>query len=252
MTRRIAALCTAALLVLAACDDEPLYSPPASTPPSTTPVSPSVSVAPTVPDATTVEVATLLRPGATAEAALYGDLNRVAPSEIVVLSSIPSGDPELPPVPYLDAFSWDPAPAEWVKVFDATSYQDASTGRGPLLAATDVVSQEVPFLQIIDFAEDGAPELVVGVQSYGASAGPLDVWILSWLSEAFATEFLRSTERGGQMAFRESTVTLETGVYRPGDPGCCPSAIETLLIGWDAGSERIVVLERTEREVEQG
>ncbi len=253
MTRRIATLATSALLLLGACDDGPIDVPtPGSTPP-TTPANPSASPpSPLAPDASTVEIATLLRAGATAEAALYGDLNGVAPSEIVVLSSIPAGDPNLPPVPYLDAFSWDPARADWVRVFEATSYQDPATGRGPLLAATDATGQEVPFLQVIDFAEDGAPELVVGVQSFGASSGPLDVWILSWLSEAFTTEFRRSTERGGQMAFGESTVTLETGVYRPGDPGCCPSAIETLVIGWDAGVERIVVLERTEREVEQG
>jgi hypothetical protein len=249
MDRRIAALGVAALLMLGACDGGPVASP--GTPSPSAQVTPTTTPDTSVPDATTVEVATLLRRDTSADAVLYGDLNGVAPDEIVVLSSTPASDPQLPRVPYLDAFAWDPGPEEWIKVFDANSYQDAATGRGPVLAATDATGQAVPFLQIIDFAEDGAPELVVGVQSFGASSGPLDVWILSWLSETFTTEFLRSTERGGQMAFGESTVTLETGVYRPGDPGCCPSAIETLVIGWDPTPGRIVVLERTEQEVTQ-
>jgi hypothetical protein len=252
MSRRAGILLTAAVLALGACDGTPdptpITAPSAATSaPSVTPTSPEP---PPIPDPRAVPVGTLLRPGASPDAVLYGEMNGVAPEEIVVLSSTPASDPQLRPIPFLEAYAWDPAASAWVEVFDAGDYQDAK-GRGPILAANDAEGQDVPSLQLLDFAGDETLELVVGVQTYGASIGPFELWVLSWLSESFSTEFVHTTERGGHVAFADRTVSLETGVYRPGDPGCCPSAFETLLIGWDPGRGRIVVLNRTEREATQ-
>jgi hypothetical protein len=247
MSRRAIFLLAAALVGLTACPDDGPEAPPTAGP-----ATGSVSPPPDVPDPKLVPVGTLLRQDATPEAVLYGELNGVAPEEIVVLSSTPAQDPTLPPSPYLDAFAWDPAEEAWVQAFDASTYEDPATRPGPILAAPGTIGQTVPFLQLIDFAEDRTPELAVGVQSYGAALGPLDLWILSWPSEAFAVEFARSTQRGGQLSFAGRKVTLEAGLYAPDDPGCCPSRIETVVVGWDPEIERIVVLERTEREAPEG
>ncbi|MEX2458301.1 MAG: hypothetical protein WD770_04895 [Actinomycetota bacterium] len=247
MSRRALCLLAAALVGLTACpDDGP------DTPPSAGPTTGSVSPPPDVPDPKLVPVGTLLREGATPDTVLYGDLNGVAPEEIVVLSTTPAQDPSLPPRPFLDAFAWDPAEGAWVKVFDASAYEDPAIRPGPILAAAGTIGQSVLVLELVDFVDDGTPELVVGVQSYGAALGPLDLWVLSWPSEAFAVEFTRSTQRGGQVSVEPRRVTLEAGLYAPDDPGCCPSRIETVVIGWDPESGRIVVLERTEREAPEG
>ena len=248
MSRRAICLLAAALVGLTACPDDGPETPPSAGPATGSVVSPP----PGVPDPKLVPVGTLLREGATPDAVLYGELNGVAPEEIVVQSSIPAQDPTLPPPPYLEAFAWDPAEDTWLRVFDASTYEDPAIRPGTILAAAETIGQSVPFLQLIDFAEDGTPELAVGVQSYGAALGPLDLWILSWPSEAFAVEFTRSTHRGGQLSFAGRRVTLEAGLYAPDDPGCCPSRIETVVVGWDPETERIVVLERTEREAPEG
>ena len=249
MPARLAAVLVACA-VLGACGGEapaPLTTASVSPSPPRSTVSPAP---PPVPDPRQVPVATLLREDAFPEAVLYGEMDGVAPEEIVVLSSVAQQDEQLPPIPYLDAFAWDPGGATWARVFDATTFHAGN--RGPVLAANDATGQTVPALQLIDFADDGTLELVVGAQTYGASAGPVELGVLSRPSEAFEVEFYRATERGGEVSFTERTVTLETGVYRAGDPGCCPSAFETLVIGWDAATGRVVVLERTEKEATQG
>jgi hypothetical protein len=252
MSGRGNAAAVAVLIVLGACstqEPEPRPSTPVATDGSS--ADPSPPTPPATPDPRLVPVETLLDEGAAPDAVLYGEMNGVEPEEIVVLSSTPPSSPELPTTPHLGAFAWDPGRAAWVEVFDAAAYENPSSGRGPVLAASDAVGQEVSVLQLIDFAGDGTFELIAGVQTYGASAGPLELWVFSWLSEAFTTEFFHRTERGGQVSFGDASITLETGVYRPGDPGCCPSAFETLLVGWDPAEGRIVVLERTEREAPQ-
>jgi hypothetical protein len=248
MTR---ALCLVAALGLGltGCPSDPAPRPPTAAA-SVTP-SGSVPAPPEVPDPRQVPVGTLLRPAATPDAVLYGDLNGVSPEEIVVLSSAPGDNPDFS-IPYLDAFAWNPGDERWVKVLDATGYEDSRTGRGPILAATEGVSQAIPFLQLIDFARDEVPELVIGVQTFGASLGPLELWVLSWPGEAFSTEFTRSTQRGGHVSFESNRITLEAGLYAPSDPGCCPSQIETVVIGWDPQQEQIVVLERTVRDAPEG
>jgi hypothetical protein len=82
---------------------------------------------------------------------------------------------------------------------------------------------------------------VVGVLSIGATAGPLEVWVISMSDGAFRTEFYDKTERGGRVTVERQALVLEYGVYEPGDPGCCPSGLARERVAWDESLDRIAV-----------
>jgi hypothetical protein len=177
---------------------------------------------------------------------VYGEMNGVAPQEIVVHSrstAIPENG--LLPQEYLDAYAWNPGQKAWVMVFDATTFQDLANGGQKILEGQGSgVSQEIEApLAIVDFAGDGTGELVLPVLSIGAHPGPLAVWILSWLSEAFTSEFLYTTTQSGTLTLNpDRTLTLKAGEYGPQDPACCPSQTATRVIGYDKASKKIKVL----------
>ena len=198
-----------------------------------------------VPSARAVDVSGLLRTGTTSERTEYGDMNGVAPEEIAVHSQ-DTKTPEGSTVPrsYIDVFAYDPGRSRWVKVFDAGSYP--ARAADPVLRAPEqFVSQSVQFMEFVDFARDSRPELVLGVQSFGASLGPLDLWVLSWNGEAFSTDVKVATGRGGTPRVSDNRVVLEAPEYKPDDPGCCPSGTATQVIGYDAGARRVRVLSKT-------
>jgi hypothetical protein len=231
-------------IVLGACGDsaEP-FQPGTAAPPVSTPGT-------SFPDPRAVETATLLRPGTSEKEVLYGEMNGVAPEEIVVLSEAEQGEGAQAPQPYLDAFAWNPPTDEWVKVFEATSFENpGGESPGPVITEDEFIGQLVePPFGFVDFDGDETQELVVPVLTFGASSGPLQVWIFSWLSEAFTVDFYFATERGGLLTVGDdgASLVLESGEYGPDDPGCCPSTIATRIIAFDEASDRIEVVQKTE------
>lgn len=232
-----------ALAFVAGCSGDEPAEPRASGSPS---AGETASPTPAVPAAGAVDTAQFLRPGTEKVAVVYGDMNGVAPEEIVLHSrSTQPGPNGLAAQEYVDAFSWDPGRVEWVKVFDATTFEDLPNGGGePVLVTDGSISQAVfgPF-EMVDFAGDQTPELVFAVQSSGATAGPLNVWVFSWLSEGFTAEFTASTERGGTLSLNpDRTLTLDASEYGPDDPGCCPSGRTIETIGYDPADRKVKVL----------
>ena len=156
------------------------------------------------------------------------------------------------PTPYLEVFDY--RDDEWRRVFDATG--NAPPGEGTpdvmLQAATEGFAspQTVEVLELVDFAGDGTIEIVAAISNVGATAGPLELWIVSMDDEP-RTEYYLRTERGGNVSVEADRVTIEFGVYRRKDPGCCPSVFETRTIGSYPGSDAVVTIERG-REIRVG
>jgi hypothetical protein len=187
----------------------------------------------------------LVREGAAVVEAAAGDLDGDGVDEVAISSvSTEVGDLGIA-TPYLEVF--DVRDDTWARVFDATGSAPAGAGGPPsMLAAPDgFVGQSVQTLEVFDFAGDGRPELVVGIANFGASAGPLELWIVS-MDEggALATELYRDTARGGEVTVEGDRLRFEYPVYRKGDPGCCPTfrAVET--IGWDGEDIAVLSLRR--------
>jgi hypothetical protein len=107
------------------------------------------------------------------------------------------------------------------------------------------VGQVVDVLELVDLAHDGALELVAAISNVGATAGPLELWIVSMGTDrSLRTEYYMRTDRGGKVAVADKRVLIEFGVYRKGDPGCCPSSFEVRTIGYDPEADAIGVLDR--------
>lgn len=244
MRRSLIAL---SVILLAACSragapGEPTEPPPTATTGATDAPSPAMGTpddAPPVPDARAAPVEELLRPGTAAAKVLYGDLDGAPPEEIVVLSAATAGGPG-PAQNYLDVFAF--RGEEWRSIFDATRFAPAP-GEPPILALAqgpEDVHEVVSFLELVDFAGDGVPEVVLAVQTFGASTGPLVVWVLSGEGAALDPVFREDTTSGGLLFVEGSTVRLETGEYRPDDPHCCPSQVKTEVIGVKDGEIGVV------------
>jgi hypothetical protein len=191
----------------------------------------------------------LVRAGAIAVDVVSEDLDADGVEEVAV-SSVSGRPGELGiAIPYLEVF--DVREARWIRVFDATGAAPPGAGSpAEMLAGADgFVGQSVQALEVVDFAGDVRPELVVGIASFGATAGPVELWIVSMTATGdLVTEFYRSTERGGEIAVVGDRIRLEYGVYRSRDPGCCPSLRAVETIGWDpaAGSIDVLTRRRTE------
>ena len=138
---------------------------------------------------------------------------------------------------------------DWRRVLDGTAAAPPG-GEGAPAAILDpsggefAVGQRLDVVELVDFRSDGTPELVVAVANAGASGGPLQVWILSLGEAGFRTDYYTETARGGRLEVEGDEVTLELGVYRPRDPGCCPSRVERRTIGFDPATGEIGVVAR--------
>jgi len=153
-------------------------------------------------------------------------------------------------VPYLEVFGREEG--RWHRVFDATGNAPPGVGAPEQMLIPPeegFVSQSVRTLRLVDFAGDGRPEILAGIQTFGAGPGPLEVWVVSMREDgSFSTEFYRASSRGGDvLKVRGNQLRFEYNVYRRDDPGCCPTFTDTLIIGWNEASERIDVLKRTRR-----
>jgi hypothetical protein len=217
-------------------------------------VNPTVTVSP--PDARAVPVESLLRADTVAIDALYRDLDGDGVEEIVLVSRSTTATDGLPR-PFLDVYAW--TGAAFQNVLDATEGAPVGEPEAPLLmlgGEIGGINQVVQFVDLIDFFVDGTPQLVVGILNVGASAGPLEIWVISGVPGAegaasFQTEFYEATTRGGELTREADRLLLDTGAYAPNDPGCCPSRIEHQVIGLLEG-ESIGILERTFAPAEVG
>jgi hypothetical protein len=152
---------------------------------------------------------------------------------------------ELPPQ-YLDVFAF--RDGSWRRIFDATMDLPAgeSHPQGMLdTPAEDVINRLVDSIHVVDLEEDGTSELVVGVATIGAGVGPLELWILSLEGEKLRTDFYDRTTRGGEIVVDGKRIVFEFPVYRPRDPGCCPTRFERQVIGFDEGTGSVTVLHRS-------
>jgi predicted Ser/Thr protein kinase len=203
------------------------------------------------PDARTVPVASLLPEGREEETTRYGDLDGDGNLEIAVTSL----DPEptglsAVPAPHLEVFAF--RDGNWTKVFDARDPVPPGVDAPSVMLEPDPgstgINQSVPFLDILDFEGDGRGELVAAELTSGASAGPMDLWVLSMEPDgSFRTVFFEGTERGGNVTRIGDRISFEFGLYGPDDPGCCPSRIETQQIGWSDDLGEIAVLDTFRR-----
>jgi hypothetical protein len=153
-------------------------------------------------------------------------------------------------VSYLEVFRREEG--RWHRVFDATGNAPPGVGAPEQMLIPPeegFVSQSVRTLRLMDFAADGVPEIVAGIQTFGATEGPLELWVLSMGEDgSLSTEFYRSSSRGGDVVkVRGDRLRFEFNVYRKADPGCCPTFTDTLIIGWNEATGRIEVLERRRR-----
>jgi hypothetical protein len=142
---------------------------------------------------------------------------------------------------------FDVRDGRWVRVFDALAGAPPGAGApAEMLAPPDggFVSQSVDTLEVVDFARDGRPELVAGILNFGATAGPLELWVVSLGAHGSAgTEFYEASARDGSVEVAENRLRFEFGVYGEHDPGCCPGRIAVQTIGWNAESGGIEVLD---------
>ena len=194
--------------------------------------------------------AQLVREGARPVIDRRGDLDGDGTPEVVLVSL--SEDPQSfgLPTPYLEVFAY--RDGAWRRVFDATTNAPAGEGTPVTMLEASMEGfasgQTVDEVELVDLAGDGSKELVVVVTNLGATAGPLDLWVVSMSSaDQLRAEYYLRTDRGGQVTIAEGRVVIEFGVYRRNDPGCCPSTIETRTIGYDPATDGIGVLERDRR-----
>jgi hypothetical protein len=188
----------------------------------------------------------LIPAGATPRAVRAGDLDGDGVEEIVVASVTQAAGETAFSTPHLEVF--DHREGEWRRVFDAAGPAPPGPPGTPPTMLEDgqgFVAQSIEVLELVDFAGNGTPEVVTAIASFGATTGPVGLWILSMAPDGdMGTEFFRGTERGGEVTIQGNRVVFRFPVYRPDDPGCCPSRIEEQVIGLDGSTERIGVLER--------
>lgn len=177
-----------------------------------------------------------------------GDLDGDGVEEVATSSvSVATGELGIA-TPYLEVF--DVRGGRWIRVFDATGSAPPGGGAPPhMLAAADgFVGQSVQALEMVDFAADGRPELVVGIANFGASAGPLELWVVSMADGGgLTTQLYRASARGGEIVVQGDRLRFEYGRYRRQDPGCCPSIRAVETIGWnpETGAIEVLSLRRT-------
>jgi hypothetical protein len=186
----------------------------------------------------------LVRAGAQVTTIRRADLDGDGGREIVVASVTPRADGLA--APHLEVFG--AGGERWVRMFDAEAPAPPGADDAPprmIASAEGFVAQSVDVLDATDLDHDGASELVAAIASAGATAGPLDLWILTvGGSGRFRTAFYGGTARGGRVTVDGDVVRFEVPVYRKDDPGCCPSVLEHQTIGLDPQSGRIAILER--------
>ena len=81
-----------------------------------------------------------------------------------------------------------------------------------------------------DLDGDGVEEAVVIVES-GGTAGDLAAGIFR--STADGPELAYFAQSGGRVEVRVGVVIFQSGIWGPDDPGCCPSQLREVGVGWN-------------------
>ena len=260
--RGMRALLVVAAIAMAACSPSPPPAPAVGTPaptgaatstpgPTSATTSPAATAAPTTstpatgraPAAATggcsdLPVASLARPGASVVRVVCVTRAGDAPIAAVQEHAAASPGPE-PPTAYVELFT--KGPQGWGLLVDLSKYPP---GRPLVGEPGQIVETLIP----LDFDGDGTDSLVLGVQVVAASAGPLEVSVLSFRGVDVAVDFQEGTDTGGVLTVEGRFLVLETGLLG-GNPRCCPSAIRRQRIGWNPTTKRVEVLEQTDTPV---
>ena len=187
--------------------------------------------------------AALVGAGRRPVAVVSADLDGDAIEEVAVAST--AAAPAGPALPTHDVQVFAARDAEWVEVLDGREAAPPGPATPPVMLAEGApAGQVVDVLETARIRPGPGAQLVVVVASFGASAGPLELWVIAWDGSSFRTEYYDATERGGRVTVGPDAVELEFGVYRARDPGCCPSRLERRTIGWDEAAGRIGVVDR--------
>lgn len=195
-------------------------------------------------------VGSLLRPDTVVTIARTADLDGDGVEEVVVASRSTRFAHFQLPAQYLDVFAR--RGDSWRRILDGTLEAPPGVGAPDRMLDTpgpDFVSRLVDSVRVVDLADDRAPEVAVGILTAGAGVGPLELWILSMSAGDLRTEYFVRTTRGGEVTLEGDRLVLEFPVYRPQDPGCCPSRIERQVIGYDQATGSIGLLDRSRRRV---
>lgn len=228
-------LAVAAYVVAGALDREPALRPAAAEAEPTEAREEDPTPSPP-PVARSVDLDSLLRPGTEQEKVAYLQMDGKGPQEIAQVSAEHKGD--VFAQRYLDIYSWNGT--KWRRVFDATRYRPPAADDTvlPFGDPGGLGGRSVDFLRGIDFHGDDSHELAIGISTYGASSGPMEIFVLSKVGNRVRTEFTEVTERGGKLSKDGKTLVLATGEYLPSDAMCCPSFMKRTVIGAAGGELR--------------
>jgi hypothetical protein len=191
----------------------------------------------------------LLREGTRLTIGRTADLDGDGTAEVVVAARAVEVAQFQHPAQYLDVYAY--RDGDWARLFSGTEQAPPGDG-GPATMldrpGDELVGRLPNTVEVVDFAGDGAPEMVVGILTVGAGPGPLELWVLSMTDSVLRTELYERTERDGELRVRGGRLLFEFDVYRPADPGCCPSRVERQVIGYAPGEGQVAVLERRRSE----
>jgi len=176
------------------------------------------------PDPRAVDVRTLLPSGEAPQTVLYGDLDGSPPEEIAVLAAGPKPSYSDVPLPQLDlkVFSW--RGGAWNGILDASAFPEGD----PILSLQQGTGQEVGLFKLVDFQQDGSPQLVVAVTRVGGSAESTDLWVLS--DEAGTATDLHLSGLHGSVSVDAQQVLVTDQPYCGASP-FCPGFRLTEVIG---------------------
>jgi hypothetical protein len=148
--------------------------------------------------------------------------------------------------PHLEVFG--EADRGWTRTFDAEGPAPPGVDGAPptmISPAEGFAAQSVHVLETAELDGEPGSELVTAIASAGATAGPLELWILTVdRSGRFRSAFYQGTARGGRVTVEGDRVRFEVPIYRRNDPGCCPSFLEHRKIGFHPTLGGIAVLDR--------
>ena len=188
-------------------------------------------------------VAALVGPGRRPVAMVSADLDADGTEEVAVVSTTAARTG--PALPSQDLQVFAVRDGEWSEALDGRRAAPPGSGAPAVMLAEGApAGQIVEVLEAVPIRPETGAQLVVAVASFGASAGPVELWVISWNGASFRTEYYDATERGGRVTVGPDSVELEFGVYRARDPGCCPSRLERRTIGWHETAGRIGVIDR--------
>jgi hypothetical protein len=207
-----------------------------------------------LPDARAVAISSLLRPGTKAKTVLYGDLDGALPEEIVIWSTDGGAGDVAPDQPYIDIFGW--RDGKWASIFDATALPDEAA---PIIALPprELANRElVSLLSLVDFQQDGSPEVVISVNHQGGNTESLTLWVLSASGSSITIEF-KSQDVLGTATVEGTEVLLMAHPYC-GARAFCPGYKVTDIIGAKrnaisvTGTTRAPIKAKTPEEAAEG